>query len=138
MTVLPTPFTPASATECIDRYLQLCEDRDFDAAATFWGPGPMRMVFPGGQAFASFAELGAYAKTRYTWVRKHRDRFLVGVGEQPGDVSVTSMGRLYGENLHGQSFAEVRYVDVFLLRAGRISEQLVWNDLAESGALHQR
>lgn len=128
-------ITSDNAADAVHRYLQLCEDRRFEEAAAFWGPGPLHMVFPGGVTFDSFAELASDASRRYAWVRKHRDRFLVGAGEQPGELSITSMGRLYGENLHGESFSDVRYVDVFIVRDGALREQLVWNDLAITGAL---
>lgn len=120
----------ANASEAIDAYLQLCEDRRFAEAERFWGSGPLRMVFPGGAVFDSFAGLASDAGTRYNWVRKHRDRYFVGAGEAPGELSVTSMGRLYGENLRGLPFSDIRYVDVFVIRDGAIREQLVWNDLA--------
>jgi hypothetical protein len=75
----------------------------------------------------------ANAKGRYSWVRKHRDRYFVGVnGEQ---TTVTSIGTLYGENLAGTPFEGIRYVDVFVIENGLITEQMVWNDLCESGVL---
>jgi hypothetical protein len=42
---------------------------------------------------------------------------------------------LYGENLAGVAFEGIRYVDVFVIENGLISEQMVWNDLCESGVL---
>lgn len=129
-------ITRANAAEAIHGYLQLCEDRQFSEAASYWGTGPLHMVFPGGAIFDSFADLASDAAQRYAWVRKHRDRFLVGDGEHDGELSVTSMGRLYGENLYGSSFSDIRYVDVFIIRNGEIREQLVWNDLAERGVLN--
>ena len=49
-----------------------------------------------------------------------RDRFVVGT---EGEATVvTSIGRLYGERLDGTSFEDIRYVDVFVLRDGVITE----------------
>jgi hypothetical protein len=48
---------------------------------------------------------------------------------------VTSIGTLYGENLAGTPFEGIRYVDVFVIENGLITEQMVWNDLCESGVL---
>lgn len=132
------PITAANAASAIDAYLQLCEDRELAAAETFWAPAPLRMEFPGGSTFESFAALTQDAATRYRWVRKHRDRFLVGTDTDSGALTITSIGRLYGENLDGVTFSDVRYVDVFTVRGGAIAEQLVWNDLAERGALGER
>jgi hypothetical protein len=75
----------------------------------------------------------ANAKGRYLWIKKHRDRYFVGVnGDQ---TTVTSIGTLYGENLAGVPFEGIRYVDVFVIENGLITEQMVWNDLCESGVL---
>ena len=113
----------------VDQYLQLCEDRDIEAAARHLAP-TVRIQFPAGEEYGSLAELVAAPKS-YTWVRKLRDRYAVGAD---GDTTVvTSIGRLYGERLDGTPFEDIRYVDVFVVRDGLISEQLVWNDLSESG-----
>ncbi|MBC9734629.1 nuclear transport factor 2 family protein [Nocardioides marmotae] len=113
----------------VDTYLQHCEDRELDAASRFLGPGA-RLQFPGGATYSSLQEMVGSPKA-YTWVRKHRDRFVVSV---EGDLTtVVSIGRLYGERLDGTPFEDIRYVDVFGLRDGLIVEQLVWNDLPEAG-----
>lgn len=113
----------------VDNYLQLCEDRDVEAAAAYLCPSA-RIQFPAGESYASLAELVAAPKP-YRWVRKMRDRFFVGA---EGDATiVTSIGRLFGEWLDGTPFRDIRYIDVFTVRGGFIAEQLVWNDLCESG-----
>ncbi|GAA1575909.1 hypothetical protein [Leucobacter aridicollis] len=129
------PLTHHNVAAGIDRYLQLCEDRDFKSAARYWGPGDLRMTFPGGRVFDSFEALAQETGNRYRWVRKYRDRFLVGSDTDTGLLSVTSMGRLYGEDPHGEGFTDIRYVDVFTIRDGFIVEQFVWNDLAELGVV---
>lgn len=92
------------------------------------------LVFPGGRRYRTLAELAAGSRGRYGWVDKHRD-----VYETSADASVVfSIGRLYGENIHGVAFDGVRYVDRFRLRGQRIVEQWVWNDLAETGVLAAR
>jgi hypothetical protein len=113
----------------VDRYLQLCEDREVEAASAHLSPS-VRIQFPAGQVYGSLGELVAAPKS-YTWVRKMRDRLAVGT---EGDATVvTSIGRLYGEKLDGTPFEDIRYVDVFVVRDGLIVEQLVWNDLSENG-----
>lgn len=115
--------------DLIDRYLQLCEDRQLAEAGALLAPGVL-IVFPGGRVFGSLTEMAAAATGRYRWVRKHRDRYLVGT-EAGGDrISVTSLGTLYGEGNDGSPFDQIRYADVFLLKDGLITEQHVYNDLA--------
>lgn len=117
--------------ELVDTYLQLCEDRELEAAARHLAPG-VRLEFPGGEVHGSLEELVASSRAKYRWVRKRRTRFAVG--EVDGQTTVTSIGTLYGEALDGTRFEGVRYVDFFVVRAdGLISEQLVWNDLAVTG-----
>lgn len=125
--------TATDPATVVDTYLQLCEDRELEAASRFLGPG-LRMQFPSGatgREYASLEDMVATPKP-YAWVRKHRDRFLVG-DRGAGETHVVSIGRLHGERLDGTPFEDVRYVDVFVLRDGLIVEQIVWNDLCESG-----
>lgn len=116
----------------IDEYLQFNEDRNLEEAAKFLAADVV-LQFPSGVTYRSLQELVANAKGRYQWVRKHRDRYFVG---HDGDTTtVTSIGRLYGVDLNGQPFEDIRYVDVFVIKDGKITEQIVWNDLAESGVV---
>lgn len=120
------------AAALIDKFLQLNEDRKIDEAQAMMAPG-CRIEFPGNRIYESLAEMVANAKGRYNWVRKHRDRYFVGTnGDQ---VTVTSIGTLYGENLAGKTFEGVRYVDVFVIEKGLIVEQMVWNDFSDLGVL---
>ena len=120
------------AAALIDKFLQLNEDRKMDEVQAMISPD-CKIEFPGGIRFANMAEMVANAKTRYSWVKKHRDRYFVGVnGNQ---TTVTSIGKLYGVNLAGEEFEGIRYVDVFVIEDGLITEQMVWNDFCESGVL---
>lgn len=117
------------AADLVDQYLQLCEDRDVEAATAHLSPS-VRIEFPGGKVYRSLRELVAVPKS-YKWVRKLRDRYAVGT---EGDATVvTSIGRLYGQRIDGTTFEDIRYVDVFVIRDNLIVEQLVWNDLCENG-----
>ncbi|MEU0482299.1 nuclear transport factor 2 family protein [Streptosporangium sp. NPDC006013] len=119
-----------TAARLVDHYLQLCEDRDLDEAARLLAPG-VRLVFPGDLVFTSLSEMVAGAGGRYLWVRKNRERYFEGDGDDA--VVVTSLGTLYGEDLAGAPFSGIRYVDVFVIRDGLIAEQHVYNDLSEAG-----
>jgi hypothetical protein len=119
--------------EMVDTYLQLCEDRELEAASRYLSPD-VRLEFPGGEVFGSLAELVAASGGKYRWVRKRRTRFAVG--EIDGQTTVTSIGTLYGEALDGSPFEGIRYVDFFVVGAdGLIREQLVWNDLVITGVV---
>lgn len=116
----------------IDEYLQFNEDRNLEEASKFLAPNVV-LQFPAGVTYGSLQELVTSAKGRYQWVRKHRDRYFVG---HDGDTTtVTSIGRLYGVDLNGEPFEDIRYVDVFVIKDGKITEQIVWNDLAETGVV---
>jgi hypothetical protein len=120
------------AAALIDKFLQFGEDRKIEEMQAMMAP-QSRIEFPGGKLFSTQTEMVANAKGRYTWIKKHRDRYFVGVnGDQ---TTVTSIGTLYGENLAGVPFDGIRYVDVFVIENGLIKEQMVWNDLCESGVL---
>ncbi|WP_326641703.1 nuclear transport factor 2 family protein [Streptosporangium sp. NBC_01755] len=120
-----------TAAKLVDHYLRLCEDRDLDEAARLLAPG-VRLVFPGDLVFTSLPEMVAGAGGRYLWVRKNRERYFEGEGDDDATV-VTSLGTLYGEDLAGAPFSGIRYVDVFVIRDGLIAEQHVYNDLTEAG-----
>jgi hypothetical protein len=122
------------AAAMVDKFLQLNEDRKLDEVQAMLAPNCI-IEFPGGRRFKDIFDMVENAKGRYNWVRKHRDRYFVGVnGEQ---TTVTSIGTLYGENLDGVAFEGIRYVDVFIIENGLITEQRVWNDFGESGVLNR-
>ena len=117
--------------EIVEDFLAAVEQGRVEDASRHLDPS-VRMIFPGGREYRNLTELGAVSSTRYRSVGKHRDHY-----DTVDDV-VYSWGRLYGENLHGVRYDHVRYVDRFVLRDGLIVEQLVWNDLAETGVLNAR
>lgn len=125
----------AKAIALVDRYLQHCEDRELDSASALWAPGPVLLEFPGAVVYHSLQELVEASRLQYSWVRKNRDEYAASVSE--GQVTVTSVGRLYGENLHGIAFEDVRYIDVFTIVEAGIRSQRVWNDLSVSGVLQR-
>ncbi len=107
------------------------EARDLDTAEQMMADNA-RIIFPGGRVFTSQREMVESAKGRYRWVKKsfdHIDHFA----RDDGTEVVYIMGTLYGVNNHGVAFEGIRYIDRFVVRDGKITEQHVWNDLAESG-----
>lgn len=117
----------------VERYLDFCQKRELDAAAALLAPDPT-IVFPGDVRYPTLDAMVEDARTRYRWIAKRPDRALVAAC-QDGSALVVSMGTLYGEALGGAPFEGVRYVDVFVVRDGRIAEQHVYNDLAQSGVV---
>lgn len=124
------------AGDLVEDYLRRCETRDLDAASTLLAPDAM-IVFPGGLRHRTLQDMVADAATRYTRVAKRRERPLVATCDD-GSTLVVSRGTLEGEALDGTPFSGVRYIDVFVVREGRIHEQHVFNDLAETGVVPGR
>lgn len=118
-----------SAIATCEAFLMAMERRELDLARSFIDPDALEMVFPGGARFASIDAMVAGAATRYRYVGKHfdrRDSWTTAEGE-----SVLIAGRLYGEWLDGSTFEDIRFIDLFDLRGGRIWRQHVWNDMGE-------
>lgn len=118
----------------VDEYLQLCEQRRLEEAARCLGNGA-KLIFPGEKRYANLEEMADDARSRYRWIKKRRTHYAVG--SDNNHTIVVSRGTLYGENLLGVPFQNIRYVDFFLLESGKIVEQDVWNDLCESGVLER-
>ena len=108
------------------------EARDLDKAEAMMAPGA-KITFPGGKVFSSQREMVMSSRGRYQWVKKTFDQIDV---QKTGDAEVVYvMGTLYGVNINGIPFSDVRYIDRFVVTNGLINQQDVWNDLAESGVL---
>ena len=73
------------------------------------------------------AEFLAFLAPRYERAAKEFDRWI-----ESGD-RVVSTGTLYGVDDDGERFEDVRYVDVYEVRDGRIVRMDVYNDLAVEG-----
>lgn len=94
---------------------------DDDAVVTL--PGAR---FEGPDAAASFL---AFLEPRYERAGKEFGRWTVD-----GD-RVVSQGTLYGVDNDGESFEDVRYVDVYEVKDGTIRRLDVYNDLAVEGVV---
>lgn len=121
----------AAGPESIVRaYLEAMERRDLAAAGALLAPG-FAMVFPGGKRFETPAQLVDWAKGRYRSAKKTYERF-----DSLGEV-VYCFGTLRGELLDGTPYSGIRFIDRFTVRGGKLVDQNVWNDMAETlgGAL---
>lgn len=122
------PDTGQESIETIKSFLAAMEERDLARAKSFLGEG-FQMLFPGGESFSTLEELVAWAKPRYQWVKKDYERFdPCPAGE---DTIVYCYGTLYGQWPDGTEFNGIRFIDRIVVRDGMLTDQKVWNDLAE-------
>lgn len=119
-----------AAIETVRRFLRLVEARDLIAAGSFLADD-VQITFPGGRVFTNLQDQVDSSAGRFRGVRKTFDRFDVApLGD---DAVVYVSGTLSGEDIHGAAFDGVRFIDRFTVRAGKILDQMVWNDLSEQG-----
>ena len=123
---------PRAAAKIVCTYLRLVEARDLDAASEFLADDVL-IVFPGGRTFESLTDQVASSAGRFRSVKKTLDQ--LDVVSDGAEATVYVYGTLAGQALDGSSFNGVRFIDRFALNDGQIVSQMVWNDLAEVGAL---
>jgi ketosteroid isomerase-like protein len=125
-------MVPRAAAKIVRSYLRLVEARDLDAASEFLADD-VSIVFPGGRTFGSLTDQVASSAGRFRSVKKTLDQF--DVVSDGAATTVYVYGTLAGQALDGSPFDGVRFIDRFALDDGLIVSQMVWNDLAEVGAL---
>ena len=125
-------MVPRAAAKIVRTYLRLVEERDLDAASEFLADD-VSIVFPGGRTFGSLTDQVASSAGRFRSVKKTLDQ--LDVVSDGAETTVYVYGTLAGQALDGSSFNGVRFIDRFALNDGQIVSQMVWNDLAEVGAL---
>lgn len=118
-----------SPGETVQAFLAAMEARDLDRARSLLAEG-FAMTFPGGVRFSRLEELVAWGKERYRFVRRTYESVDECFGEE-GAVVFCS-GSLSGEWPDGAAFSGIRFVDRFAVDGGKLVDQKVWNDLAES------
>lgn len=116
------------ATQIVRDYLSAMEARDLDRARTYLSEGFV-MTFPGGAKLSTPEELVAWSKPRYRSVGKTYERFDEASGS--GETMVYCFGTLHGEWNDGSSFSNIRFIDRFIVRNGKLTCQDVWNDMGE-------
>ena len=119
----------------VQQFLRFMEARDLESADAMLAP-KARITFPGNRVFGTQAEMVQASRDRYQWVKKTFNQ--VDVFTENTTFVVYIIGTLHGVNRHGIAFSGIRYVDRFVVKDGLITQQDVWNDLAESGVLEQR
>ncbi len=101
------------------------EQRHADANA-YLAPG-CQMVFPGDVVMTDCREVPKNAASVYRWVKKVFEE--IDELEGDGQTVVYILGTLQGEWLDGTPLRDVRYIDRFVVRDGKIVDQRVWNDV---------
>jgi hypothetical protein len=119
-----------TGTLLVKNFLDTMAARDLPAARAMLAPG-FAMTFPGGARFTTLEELVAWAKPRYRWVKKKYERFDESRAADEETI-VYCYGTLYGEWPDGTVFDGIRFIDRFAISGGKLADQQVWNDLAES------
>lgn len=122
------PVTAAKAI--VEAYLERSMVPDPEGAAEYVADG-LRITFTGGRQFSAPSDCTAFNAKRYAWVKKRFLRTDAALDPETGDVHVYNTGYLYGEWKDGSSFETNRYIDIFVVRGGKIVSTHVWNDSAE-------
>lgn len=118
------------AKRVVETYLELSMIPDPEGAARYLSHG-FRMIFTGGRKMEGPEDSAAFNARRYAWVKKKFLRTDAAFDAETGAVHVYNTGYLYGEWPDGTTFQTNRYIDIFTVRDGLITETQVWNDSAE-------
>jgi ketosteroid isomerase-like protein len=118
------------AKAIVEAYLERSMVPDPEGAAAYVADD-FQLVFTGGRRFSGPAESAAFNAKRYAWVKKKFLRTDAALDPETGDVHVYNTGYLYGEWKDGTRFETNRYMDIFVVRDGKIVSTDVWNDSAE-------
>jgi ketosteroid isomerase-like protein len=119
---------PSVAAEIVERFLTALMAPDPETAARYVS-ADLAITFTGGRKYRQPSETAAFNARRYKWVKKRLERSDVAPGA--AETVVYNFGTLYGEWPDGTPFDGNRYVDRFVVRAGKIVQMDVWNDSAE-------
>lgn len=75
------------------------------------------------------SEMLAWLEPRYEWAAKEFEHWI------ETDQYVISQGSLYGVDNDGESFEDIRYVDIYRVEDGLIQRVDIYNDLAAVGVV---
>jgi len=120
------------AEALVERYLALFAAGEIEAAARLLTPDAV-LVFPGGTPQTSLPDVAAEVDRLYEKVAKRIDRTWTAT--TPDGLVVTTTGHLYGTSRTAGDFDDVRFIDFFTIRDGRIAAQEVINDAAAVGVV---
>lgn len=102
--------------------------RDADTASALMAD-QAPMVFPGGAVFRDAVAFLKWAQTRYRRATYIYDR--IDVVAKGNEAIVYAVGSISGEFNDGEAFSQVRMVDRFDVRGGKIVSKEAWSDMAD-------
>ncbi len=120
---------PLDARDIVKTFLTAMQQSDLDASKKYLHEN-FEMTFPGSVTMQRLEELIDWAKHRYQSIGKQYERFD-RVFEEENSI-VYCYGTLEGKWLDGSSFSGIRFIDRFVVQDGKLLNQQVWNDLAET------
>jgi ketosteroid isomerase-like protein len=123
-------LSETEAARTVEAFLEASMIPDPDRARTYMAPD-VQITFTGGRRMGDPRESTAFNAKRYAWVKKRFERTDVAPGATPDEAVVYNTGTLYGAWPDGTEFEGNRYLDRFVVRAGKIVRMDVWNDSAE-------
>lgn len=118
----------AGAVALVKAFLACMDSRDLHAASRHLGPG-FSMTFPGPNSFETLEAFAAWGKGRYKSARNRFDRFDVATNGD--EVVVYAIGGVSGTFGDDTDFDDVRFVDRFTVRDGKIVRMEAWSDIAD-------
>ncbi len=118
------------AVALVEEFLRVIMIPDPEGARAFASPD-LQIQFTGGRAMHEPGDCSAFNASRYAWVKKRFERTDLVAGATAQEAVVYNIGTLYGAWNDGTPFEGNRYVDRYVVRAGRIVQMAVWNDSAE-------
>ncbi|WP_170772107.1 tautomerase family protein [Ruegeria lacuscaerulensis] len=113
-------------------FLAEMSERALDKAKTRLAPGFV-MHFPGAQPMHDLSELMDWAAPRYRSIAKSYEGFDAMQGVSDAAI-VYCRGTLSGQWPDGTPFEGIRFIDRFEVADNLITQQDVWNDIAETRA----
>lgn len=126
-----TQLPPHPSIVLVREFIDAIDRLDTGTAKRLSAPDA-RYVFPGGVETGSLDEIVTRLGQRYRQVGKKIERFD-RVEMPEGDVVFVS-GSLHGAWEDGAPFENVRFVDRFEIRGGKIALNEVWNDASDARA----
>ncbi len=118
----------AVAVDLVREFIDALSRRDLASARARLAMG-FEMTLSGNHSFRTLEDFVAFSRTRNG--ATHKAVQVIEACEAANGTAVYARGVMSGEWLDGQRFADVRFIDRFMVVEGRIAEMDVWSDMAE-------
>ncbi len=118
----------AVAVDLVREFIDALSRRDLASARARLAMG-FEMTLSGNHRFRTLEDFVAFSRTRNG--PTHKAVEVIEACEAANGIAVYARGVMSGEWVDGQRFADVRFIDRFMVVEGRIAEMDVWSDMAE-------